>query len=340
MKIKALTDYLESIAPPVYQESYDNAGLIIGDPDTELKGILICLDAIEAVVDEAIALGFNMIVAHHPIIFKGLKSLNGKNYVERVVMKAVKHDIAIYAIHTNLDNVFRKGVNAKIAEKLNLQQTRILAPKQTLKSLVAFPQAEYAEALKQALFETGVEKINSFALDEEDQALNRLRIEMIFPAALKSAVIRAMNSVSPADVPFKMYSVENHDENTGSGMIGELAEPMNEQSFLHFLKQSMKTQVVRHTNLLGKPIKKIALCGGAGGFLLGNAIAQQADIFITADYKYHEFFDADGKIIIADIGHFESEQFTIELLHDIIINKFSNFAARCTKVNTNPVNYF
>ncbi len=348
MKIKELITYLETIAPPSYQEGYDNAGLIVGDSAVDLKGVLVCLDAIEAIVDEAIELKCNLIIAHHPIVFKGLKRLNGKNYVERVVMKAIKNDIAIYAIHTNLDNVYQNGVNAKIAEKLGLQNTRILAQKQNLKKLIAYLPIEDAEATKQALFEAGAETINGYnklSLSVSNSAYLKqsneisVRLEVLFSSALKGQILKALNQRSTENTPYEILAVENFNEKAGSGMIGDLAEPIDEVSFLKFLKNTMNAGVVRHTKLSGQSIRRVAVCGGAGGFLLNNAIAQKADIFITADYKYHEFFDADGKIIIADIGHFESEQFTIDLLYDIITNKFSNFAAHCTKVNTNPVNY-
>ncbi len=343
MQIGELITYLETIAPPSYQEGYDNAGLIVGDSSVELKGVLISLDTIEAVVDEAIELGCNLIVSHHPIVFKGLKRLNGKNYVERVVIKAIKNDIAIYAIHTNLDNVYQNGVNAKIAEKLGLKNTKILAPKQALKKIIAYLPEEHLATAHQLLFQAGAEAIHSFDpsayVSLNKNKTDRVRLEVRCPTALKDAVVSALNNATQNDVSIEFLSLENYNEKVGSGMIGELTEPMDENAFLEFLKKTMKAGIVRYTNLRGKAIIRVAICGGAGGFLLNHAIAQKADIFITSDYKYHEFFDADGKIIIADIGHFESEQFTIDLLYDIITNKFSNFAAHCTKVYTNPVNY-
>jgi dinuclear metal center YbgI/SA1388 family protein len=335
MQIKELITYLETIAPPSYQESYDNAGLIVGDSTVEIKGVLICLDAIEAIIDEAIELNCNLVIAHHPIIFRGMKRLNGKNYVERVVMKAIKNDIAIYAIHTNLDNVYQNGVNAKIAEKLGLLNTRILAPKQALKKLITYPPVELPASIRESLLQAGAKTVYSF----DESSSNKVRLEVLFPAALKGQMIGVLKNIENFEIHYEIIAVENFNEKVGSGMIGDLAEPIDEKSFLLFLKNTMKAGVVRHTELMGKPIKKVAICGGAGGFLLKNAIAQKADIFVTADYKYHEFFDADGNILIADIGHFESEQFTIELLYEIITNKFSNFAAHCTKINTNPVNY-
>jgi dinuclear metal center YbgI/SA1388 family protein len=261
MKISDIISLLESIAPPHLQESYDNAGLIVGHPDTDLKGVLFCLDSTEAIVDEAIRKGCNLIVAHHPIVFRGLKRLNGYGYVERTVIHAIRHHVAIYAIHTNLDNVHRLGVNAKIAEKIGLQQTRVLSPK-------------------------------------------------------------------PGNTDI------------GSGLVGTLPGELSEMAFLQQLKTAFRAGCVRHTALLQKPIRQVAVCGGSGSFLLPDAIRAGADVFVTADFKYHEFFDADGKILIADIGHFESEQFTVELLFGIVKDNFPTFALHCADLNTNPVSYF
>jgi dinuclear metal center YbgI/SA1388 family protein len=260
--IKEITAHLESIAPAHYQEGYDNAGLITGDAAWPVTNVLCSLDCTEAIIEEAIEWGCNLVVAHHPIVFKGLKRLNGRNYVERTIIKAIKNDVAIYAIHTNLDNVLHRGVNAKIAEKLGLQNLSILLPK--------------AE-------------------------MNNLEV--------------------------------------GAGVIGELPAEVSESLFLQQLKETMLAGCVRHTRLLGKPIKTVAVCGGSGSFLLPTAIARRADVYVTADFKYHEFFDADGHLVIADIGHYESEQFTIDLLHEIISEKFTTFAPLKTSVNTNPVHY-
>jgi dinuclear metal center YbgI/SA1388 family protein len=260
-----LISYLEGIAPLNLQEDYDNAGLITGQPDMTIKGVIVCLDALESVVDEAILMDCNVIIAHHPIVFRGLKRFNGSNYIERTIIKAIKHDIAIYAIHTNLDNVYLHGVNAKIAERLGLVDTRILMPK----------------------------------------------------------------------------DMTNHQgQVVGSGMIGVLPEVMSTIDFMQHLKTKMDLHIIKHTALCRDVVRSVAVCGGSGGFLLNQAIRLGADIFITADYKYHEFFDANDKIIIADIGHYESEKFTIELLNSLIINKFSTFASHCTKIVTNPVNFF
>lgn len=260
MRIKDITAVLEQVAPLHLQETYDNAGLLVGAAETKLTGVLFCLDSTEAVVEEALRKGCNLIVAHHPIVFRGLKQLTGSNYVERTIIRAIQSGVAIYAIHTNLDNVHQHGVNAKIAEKLGLQHTRVLAPR--------------------------------------------------------------------AEQP-----------GTGAGLLGELASALPEAAFLQLLKQQLRAGCVRHTTLLGKPVQKIAVCGGSGSFLLSAARQAQADVFVTADFKYHEFFDADHQILVADVGHYESEQFTIELLYDIIREKFPTFALHCTDLNTNPVFY-
>lgn len=346
MTIKALCNYLEQIAPATYQESYDNAGLIVGDPKAEIKGVLICLDSTEAVVAEAIEKGCNLIIAHHPIVFRGLKRFNGQTYVERVVMQAIKHDIGIYAIHTNLDNVYHQGVNAKIAEKIGLENTRILSPKQSLKKLTFISQQMQESAVKAAIKEalplqTDEPSLHLTCLPLGTNGIgNDIKVEMLLPSASYRNVLSVLENKQLVKAnSYEISEVENKSTFIGSGMIGELPKPMPELAFLQYLKKVMQVGCVKYTNLRKRPIQKVAVCGGAGGFLLGSAIGKSADVFVTADYKYHEFFDADGKIIIADIGHYESEQFTIELLFEIISEKFSNFAVYCTKVNTNPVNY-
>ena len=349
MKIKELTNFLETIAPPNYQESYDNAGLIVGDSNSEIQGVLICLDSTEAIIDEAISKKCNVVVAHHPIVFRGMKRFNGKNYVERVVMKAIKNDVAIYAIHTNLDNVYYNGVNAKIAEKLDLQDTQILAPKGGLKKLFTFIPTQHSDAVRTALFAAGAGDIPNFetlsyasvgAGTHNHQGGAQVKLEVTFPAVHQGAILKALHQSHPFEnVPYDIISIENQNTEVGSGMIGYLKQPMSEKDFLQKVKKKMRAGCIKYTKLRRKKVSKVAVCGGAGGFLLKDAIRQNADIFITSDYKYHEFFDADGKIVIADIGHYESEQFTIELLYDIITQKFSTFAAYFTEVNTNPVNY-
>lgn len=349
MKIKDLIKYLETIAPSMYQESYDNSGLIVGNSNTTIEGVLICLDSTEAIIEEAIEKGCNMVIAHHPIVFKGLKRFNGNNYVERTIIKAIKHDIAIYAIHTNLDNVYTNGVNGKIAEKIGLENTQILAPKALLKKLYAFVPTTTSDAVRLALFEAGAGSVNnieqlSYATvgfgSSDGQGFPQVKLEVLFTADKQAAILNALQKANPSSlINYDILAVENKNQLVGAGMIGTLEKAMSEKDFLIHLKTVMKVSCIKHTQPLGKKIKRVALCGGSGGFLLKKAISQKADIFITADYKYHEFFDADNRIIIADIGHYESEQFTIELLHDIITNKFSTFAAYCTETNTNPVHY-
>ena len=350
MKIKAVLQYLETIAPPTYQESYDNAGLIVGDASEEATGVICCLDSTEAVVDEAIAKKCNLIIAHHPIVFKGLKRFNGRNYIERVVIKAIRNNIAIYAIHTNLDNMLYQGVNTRIAEQLELKNTRILAPKKTFKKLFAFGSELLLNQLRNELFALGAGVVEgqehlSYASvgagTANGKGEGKVKLELLFSLDLNGRVISILNKyASNGDINYDIIAVENTNTLIGSGMIGELSKPMSEKSFLKHLKNKMQVTCVKHTALSGEKISKVAFCGGAGGFLLKNAIRQQADIFITADYKYHDFFDADKQIIIADIGHYESEQFTINLLHEVLTQKFSNFAAHCTEVNTNPVSYY
>ncbi len=363
MNVEAVIHALEEFAPLSYQESYDNSGLLVGTPDQELQGILISLDCTEEVVDEAIRLGFNMIVSHHPILFKGLKRLNGSTYVERVIMKAIKHGIAIYASHTNLDNV-RNGVNRRIAERIGLQQLNILAPKDgLLKKLVVFVPMEQASALRQSLFDAGAGQIGKYGecsfnvrgtgtfkagdganpyvgeIGKQHQQ-EEVRLEVVYPRHLERKILMNLYQTHPyEEVAYDLYELTNSHQEVGSGMIGNLPEAINELDILKLLKDTFNLNVIRHTALLNKPVRRVAVCGGAGGFLLKQAIRAGADLFVTADYRYHEFFDAEGKTVIADIGHFESEQFTQDLLLEIIQKKFSNFAVRLTEVHTNPIKY-
>ena len=364
MKIQEIVSFLESVAPPVLQESYDNAGLITGNGNWNCTGIITTLDATEEVVQEAIEKKCNLIVAHHPIIFGGLRKITGKNYVEKTVITAIKNDIAIYAIHTNLDNVLH-GVNAAIADKLGLVNQTILQPKNdTLKKLFTFVPVEYAEKVRSAIFAAGAGHISNYsecsfnAKGEgtfkpgegtnpftgkigERHAEEEMKLEMIFPAWLENKILIAMIAAHPyEEVAYDIVALENQNQQVGSGLVGELTEPVKEPEFLNLLKEKFNLSVIRHTPLRGKPVKKVALCGGAGSFLIGAAIAAGADFYISADIKYHEFFDANGRLVIADIGHYESEQFTIDLLFDILRQKFPTFAVLKTGVKTNPVHYF
>ncbi len=361
--VKDITQYLEKIAPLSYQESYDNAGLIVGNPHMTVTGVLVTLDSTEAVVEEAIAKGCNLIVAHHPIVFKGLKKLNGHNYVERTVIKAIKHDIAIYAIHTNLDHVVG-GVNGMIAERLGLQNVRILAPKSdTLLKLVSFVPEEATQKVLDALYEAGVGAIGnydhcSFRVNgtgtfrpndvaqpyigsaQTDESVTENRIEVLFPAHLESKVLNTLKKAHPyEEVAFYISALRNQHQEVGAGAVGELSNAMTGDAFLTHLKDTMGLQMIRHTAFVSDSIQKVAVCGGAGGFLLGDAIGANADVFVTADYKYHEFFDADGRILICDIGHYESEVYTKELLQRYLSKKFVNFATILSETNTNPVFY-
>ncbi|MCI0921577.1 Nif3-like dinuclear metal center hexameric protein [Sphingobacterium rhinopitheci] len=364
MKIKDITSYLESIAPLSYQESYDNSGLIVGNSNDVVNKILISLDCTEDVVQEAIDKGCDLIISHHPIVFKGLKRFNNANYVERTVIKAIKNNIALYAIHTNLDNVLG-GVSSKIAKKLALSNQAILSPKSGLmKKLVVYVPRANVEEVRKALFEAGAGAIGDYdecsyntagygtfrPLDGASPAIGEVgkqerveetKIEVVFPAYLERNIIVSMLSTHPyEEVAYNLVTLDNSLKNVGSGVIGNLSQPMEGVDFLAYLKDKLQLNVIRHTALLDKPIQRVAVCGGAGGFLLNDAKRSGADIFITGDYKYHEFFDAENQIVIADIGHFESEQFTQELLLDIIKKKFANFAVLITETDTNPIKYY
>ena len=361
--IKDVTDYLESIAPRNYQESYDNAGLLTGAPASSVKNILVTLDCTEDVVQEAIDTGCNLVVAHHPIVFKGLKKLTGSNYVERTVIKAIRHDIGIYAIHTNLDHVLT-GVNKKIGEKIGLRNLRILSPKKdTLRKLVTFIPRENSEQVLSALHEAGAGQIGEYkncsfqvegtgtfmptgSANPHIGAINiqenvrEVRVEVIFPAHRETAILAALRKNHPyEEVAYYLSALTNENQEVGAGMIGELEKPMEPMDFLKGLKDSMQVSVIRHTRPLGKQVKKVAVCGGSGSFLLSEAIRAGAEMFVSADFKYHEFFDADGQITIADIGHYESEVFTKELLQEVLTKKFPTFAINFSKTVTNPISY-
>jgi dinuclear metal center YbgI/SA1388 family protein len=364
MKIAEIIQLLEQTAPPSYQESYDNSGLLTGDSDWDCTGVICSLDATEEVILEARSKGFNLVIAHHPIIFGGLKKITGKNYVEKTVVTAIKNDIAIYAIHTNLDNVI-KGVNDRMADKLGLINREILAPKSNqLMKLFTFVPTEHAATLRMAIFDAGGGNIGNYSecsFNTEGtgtfkagagtdpyvgeigkQHLEKeVKIEVIFPNYLQDKILKAMIKAHPyEEVAYDIMALSNAFQQVGSGLVGELPEPIDELSFLSRIKAAFGLSIIRHTPLLKKQVKKVALCGGAGSFLTAKAIASDADFFITGDVKYHEFFDANNRLVIADIGHWESEQFTIDLLFDILKAKFPTFAVLKTEVKTNPVNYF
>jgi dinuclear metal center YbgI/SA1388 family protein len=364
LQIKEITDFLEQFAPLSLQEKYDNCGLLTGNSLMVVNKVLITLDTTEKVIDEAIEIGANLIISHHPIIFNGLKQINGKNYIERTIIKAIKNDIAIYAIHTNLDNV-ELGVNQKICEKLDLINTKILENKHdVLSKLVTFVPIESVEKVRNAIFDSGAGHIGNYdccsfnidgngsfrALEKSNPYVgkigethfeNEIRIETIFPKYNTSKVIKALlNSHPYEEVAYDIYSLENTMDSIGAGMIGELKNEMNDIDFLKFLKNAFNLEILKHSPFINKKIKKVAVCGGSGSFLLYKAKQEKADVFITGDIKYHQFFDAENQIIIIDIGHYESEIFTKNLIYDLLTKKFPKFALHFSNINTNPIKYF
>ncbi|MGV8947435.1 MAG: Nif3-like dinuclear metal center hexameric protein [Lutibacter sp.] len=363
MKIKDITNSIEEIAPLNYAEDFDNVGLLVGDFNTEVTGVLVTLDTLETVVDEAIENNCNLIISFHPILFSGLKKLNGKNYVERAVIKAIKNNISIYAMHTALDNCFQ-GVNSKICTILGLKNKKILIPqKNTLKKLTTYAPVSAAEKVREALFNAGAgtvgnydncsfntEGYGTFKGNENSNPVlgekgklhteNETSIGVIFEKHKEKSILSALFKSHPyEEVAYEIVSLENSNQEIGLGMIGELEVEKSETDFLNFIKKTMHSKGIRHSALLGKPIKKVAVLGGSGSFAIEKAIEAGADIYITADIKYHEFYKAENNLIIADIGHYESEQFTKNLLVDILTKKFPNFAIVLSQRNTNPIYY-
>ena len=363
MNIKEVTNYLEELAPLNYAEDFDNVGLLVGSYQTDVSGILVTLDTLEETVDEAISKNCNLIISFHPIIFGGLKKLNGNSYVERVVLKAIKNNIAIYATHTALDNS-KYGVSAKICEVLGLKNTKILIPKKgVIKKLITTVPVQNATVLRNFLFEAGAGSIGNYdncsfnALGEGTYQGNKdsnpvkgekgklhveqeIQISVVFESKHESNVLKALIENHPyEEVAYDIITTENIHQDIGMGMIGELPKEMSEKDFLLFLKTVMKTDCIRHSELLNKKIRKIALLGGAGSFAISNAKRAGADAYVSADFKYHEFFKAEKSILLADIGHYESEQFTKNLLVDYLTKKISNFAVILSEKSTNPIYY-
>lgn len=364
MKIGEIVAAIEYFAAPELQEDYDNAGLITGNSSMECTGVLCSLDVTLDVLKDAVENNCNLVVAHHPIVFKGLKRLNGRNYVEQVIIEAIKKDIAIYAAHTNLDNILL-GVNGKIAEQLGVKGIKILQPKKRmLRRLITFAPVDKAEEVRQGIFNAGAghigkyaecsfnsEGIGTFKAEEgADPYVGEVgkrhneketKIEIVYPFYLENQIVKALIDNHPyEEVAYDIFTMDNVHYGIGAGVIGELEVEMEETAFLKKVKEVFKTGAVRHTALRGKPVKKVAICGGAGNFLVKSALQQGADAFVTADMKYHEFFDAEGRMVIADVGHYESEQFTVDLLHGLLVEKFPTFAVLKTRVDTNPVKYF
>jgi dinuclear metal center YbgI/SA1388 family protein len=370
MLLQNILHILEEWAPAALQESYDNSGLLVGNTERDIAKALICLDVTEAVLQEAIDNQCNLIISHHPVIFGSLKRLNGTNMTERIVISAIKNDIALYAIHTNLDNTF-SGVNQKICECIGIKDPKILEVKRgMLRKLVTFcpdillPDGRHApEAVREALWNAGAGHIGKYdqcsfnadgsgtfrALEGADPYIGshgeltkqpEVRIEVIYPVYNEKEILKQLRATHPyEEVAYDKYVLENGIQTIGAGMIGDLEHAMDEMEFILHLKGAMQTNCVRYSPLINRKVKKISVCGGSGSFLLKQAIAQGADVLVTADFKYHQFFEAEGKIVIADIGHYESEQFTIGLIFDKIMEKMPNFALLKTRVNTNPVNY-
>lgn len=363
MKIKEIVSALDRFAPLPLQDGFDNAGLQIGLTEAEATGALLCLDVTEAVLDEAIALGCNLVISHHPLIFKGYKSITGKDYAERCILKAIRNDMVLYAAHTNLDNA-KGGVNYKIAEKIGLKHLQVLEPQRnSLLKLVTFVPTEQAERVRKALFAAGCGNIGgydscSYNLKGEGTfragenthpfcgsigELHReeeVRIETILPSYKKGEVVRALLSAHPYEEPaFDLYPLENEWTQAGAGIVGELETPETELEFLKRIKKIFEVECVKHNRLTGREIQKVALCGGAGAFLIPQAICSGADIFITGEIKYHDYFGHEDEILLAEIGHYESEQYTKEIFYSIIRDLFPNFALHLSKINTNPIKY-
>jgi dinuclear metal center YbgI/SA1388 family protein len=364
MKLSEIISVIESFAPLAYQENYDNAGLVTGDPTRDIKKALITVDVTEKIIDEAVNAGADLIISHHPVIFNEIKKITGSTYTERIIIKAIKKDLAIYSAHTNLDNI-KEGVNLKICQKLGLTNPRILSPvKGELRKLVTFVPLDHADNVRLALFSSGagqigeyeqcsynLEGLGTFRGSENTNPYTgekgklhfekEIRIETIFPKAIESKVISALITTHPyEEVAYDIYPLDNYYDRVGMGMIGELEKETDELSFLSKIKSVFNTKVIKHSRLKNKSIKRVAVCGGSGSKLIKDAIQAQADIFITGDIRYHQFFEASDKIIIADIGHYESEQFTKEIFYELLKKKLPKFALHLSEYNTDPIKYF
>jgi len=363
MRLSDIIAHLESWAPPVLQEDYDNNGLQVGDKNAEASAALITLDCTEEVVAEAVRKNCNLIIAHHPVIFRGLKSITGRTGVERTILAAIKNNVAIYAIHTNLDNVIT-GVNAEIAARLGLQELEVLDPKSDqLRKLVVFVPNAHVEKVRQAMFDAGAGRIGfydecSFNLKGEGtfrggEGSNAFvgkkgerhtepetRIETIIHAPRERVIIDAMLKAHPyEEVAYDVYPITNSLKSVGSGAIGRLPAPMPEDAFIAKVKAAFGATMLRHTAFRGKSVERVAICGGSGAFLIGRARAAGADAYVTADVKYHQFFEAEGDLLLADIGHYESEQFTMHLIQRRLKEVLPTFAAHLTEIVTNPIHY-
>lgn len=364
MKINDITGSLIQMAPLAFQEDYDNSGLLVGNAHAETKGCLVCLDVNEAVIREAVEKNCSLVISHHPIIFRGLNKLTGSTAAERTIMSAIRNDVAIMAMHTNLDNA-QGGVNSMLARRLNIFNGRVLKMRRgLLKKLVTFCPTDHADAVRAALFSAGAGKIGqydhcsfnaeglgSFRAGDQahpfagergsDHFEPEIRIETIFPAYLEKEIILALLAAHPyEEVAYDIYPLENDWASVGAGLIGETEHEFTEEDFMSMVKDALRVPVVRHSGLRGKNVKKIAVCGGSGSFLIQEAIRQGADALITADLKYHQFQEAEGKILLIDAGHYETEQFTCDLIAGYLKEKFPTFAVLISETPVNPVHYY
>jgi len=363
MRLEELCSYLDSAIPLSFQEDYDNSGLQLGSPDKEITSALLTLDVTDRVLDEASSAGCDIIISHHPLIFSGLKRLTGRSYTEKILLKAVRLDTAIYSAHTNLD-VLNNGVSRKMAEKLNLKNVGVLLPlKNRLLKLVTYVPENHLDKVREAVFEAGAgvignydfcgfsaqgagsfrgnESTNPFVGEKGKVHFEKeARFETVMFTHLKSQVIKALLEAHPYEEPaYDIYALENDNIGTGMGCTGELSEPMAEAEFLKYLSDVFEARGLRHSRLTDKTVNKVALCGGSGGLLFRDAIAAGADAFVTGEIKYHTFIEAGERLLLTDIGHYESEKFATEILYDLIIKKFPKFALRFSEINTNPINY-
>lgn len=363
MKLKQVIPILEEMAPTAYAEDFDNVGLLVGNVEATISGILVCHDALDIVVEEAIEANCNLIVCFHPIVFSGIKKITGKNYVERAVIKAIKNDVAIYAVHTGLDNHYL-GVNKILCDTLGLKRTKILIPKENfIYKLSTFVPTQAVSKVQRALFDAGAgalgnyfdcsfktEGIGSFTGNEESNPVIGLKndytevaevkLEMTFEKHLKSKVLKSLFASHPyEEVAYEVKRLENSHQNIGLGMIGELENPMQERDFLMYVKSKVQTGGIRHSDFLNKKVSKVAVLGGSGSFAIAAAKAQGADVLVTADLKYHDFFQAEKHILLADVGHFESERYVKNYIYDYLTKKITTFAIILSGKNTNPVNY-
>ena len=364
MLVKDISSCIEKMAPLSYQEPWDNCGLLVGNSQQTVRKVLLTIDVTEAVVAEAIDVQAQMIVSHHPLILSGIRQLTGSTDAQRAIALAIKNDIAIYAAHTNMDTA-PGGVSHRMAAKLSLTNLQVLSPQGSgLQKLVAYIPANHFEQVRQAVFDAGAGHIGNYdscgygvegkgsfrALDGANPFVGQkgtlhtepeIRFETVFPSYLSRQVVTALIDAHPYEEPaYDVYALQNTDTSVGLGVVGVLPSTMNERDFLHQLKEIFHAPTIRHTNLKGKEILKVALCGGSGSSLLAKAVRCKADVFVTADFKYHQFADAEQDILVADIGHFESEQFTKEIFHEVLMKNFPTFAVHFSNIKTNPINYF